>query len=116
MVRTSLAQSTLTRAGQAQVGQEAASALGANPAARSVPTLRCDTLTCADKSFRCPFCAHPGTISVKMDSVAKLGRLTCSNCDQGYESPITHLSEPVDVYTDWLGPFTLLSWRCADEM
>ena len=43
-----------------------------------------------------------------MDNTAKTGKLTCSNCDQGYECPITHLSEPVDVYTDWLGPSTLL--------
>lgn len=42
-----------------------------------------------------------------MDNTAKMGKLTCSNCDQSYESPITHLSEPVDVYTDWLGPSTL---------
>ncbi|GAA5902036.1 hypothetical protein JCM6882_000174 [Rhodosporidiobolus microsporus] len=55
-----------------------------------------------DKSFRCVFCAHQGSVTCKMDSKNHLGRLDCKDCGQTFTMEINHLSEPIDVYSSWL--------------
>ncbi|GAA6019792.1 hypothetical protein JCM10207_003696 [Rhodosporidiobolus poonsookiae] len=55
-----------------------------------------------DKSFRCVFCAHQGSVTCKMDNKNSVGRLDCKDCGQTFTTDINHLSEPVDVYTAWI--------------
>ncbi|GAA5842853.1 hypothetical protein JCM11251_005826 [Rhodosporidiobolus azoricus] len=55
-----------------------------------------------DKSFRCVFCAHQGSVTCKMDTKNRLGRLDCKDCGQTFTMDINHLSEPVDVYSAWI--------------
>ncbi|BGP17141.1 hypothetical protein JCM10213_005235 [Rhodosporidiobolus nylandii] len=55
-----------------------------------------------DKSFRCVFCAHQGSVTCKMDNKLHVGRLDCKDCGQTFTMDINHLSEPVDVYSAWI--------------
>ncbi|TNY18186.1 transcription elongation factor Elf1 like-domain-containing protein [Rhodotorula diobovata] len=55
-----------------------------------------------DKSFRCVFCAHQGSVTCKLDNKTKIGRLDCKDCGQSFQTDITHLSEPVDLYSQWI--------------
>ncbi|GAA6052070.1 hypothetical protein JCM3770_006614 [Rhodotorula araucariae] len=55
-----------------------------------------------DKSFRCVFCAHQGSVTCKLDNKNKIGRLDCKDCGQSFQTDITHLTEPVDLYSQWI--------------
>lgn len=56
-----------------------------------------------DTSFDCPFCNHNGCITVSLDKrVNMVGSLHCNKCNVNFESKVNVLSEPVDVYTDWI--------------
>ncbi|SCZ90374.1 BZ3500_MvSof-1268-A1-R1_Chr9g10809 [Microbotryum saponariae] len=47
-----------------------------------------------DKTFKCMFCQHNGTIT--------FGRLDCKDCAQHFETDINHLTEPIDIYAEWI--------------
>ncbi|KAH8917237.1 transcription elongation factor 1, partial [Atractiella rhizophila] len=55
-----------------------------------------------DKSFRCLFCNNASTISCKLDKSSGIGTLVCSSCNQTFSHKINHLSEPIDLYSDWI--------------
>ncbi|KAJ2553833.1 hypothetical protein EV175_002798 [Coemansia sp. RSA 1933] len=52
--------------------------------------------------FPCLFCNHEKTIQVAMDKEHKVGNLKCKVCGAAYQAAINHLSEPVDVYGEWI--------------
>jgi len=54
------------------------------------------------KSFDCPFCNHEKTVECKMDREKQIGQIRCSVCDASYQMLINFLSEPVDVYSEWI--------------
>ncbi|KAF2086897.1 Elf1-domain-containing protein, partial [Saccharata proteae CBS 121410] len=53
-------------------------------------------------SFQCLFCNHENSVGVKLEKKAGVGNLLCKVCGQAYQTPITYLSAPVDVYYDWV--------------
>ncbi|OBA27025.1 Elf1-domain-containing protein [Hanseniaspora valbyensis NRRL Y-1626] len=56
-----------------------------------------------DTSFDCPFCNHNKCITVSLDKrVNMIGSLHCNKCNVSFESKVNVLSEPVDVFTDWI--------------
>ncbi|KAI5480547.1 transcription elongation factor 1 [Pseudohyphozyma bogoriensis] len=55
-----------------------------------------------DKSFRCLFCEHTGTVSCKMDVKNGTGRMDCKDCGKHFVAEIHHLTEPIDVYSEWI--------------
>ncbi|KAJ1921824.1 hypothetical protein IWQ60_003671 [Tieghemiomyces parasiticus] len=55
-----------------------------------------------DSVFDCLFCNHEKTVSVKMDNESKVGHIHCSVCPASYQAPINYLSDPIDVYSDWI--------------
>ncbi|KAH8300421.1 hypothetical protein KR018_004890 [Drosophila ironensis] len=54
------------------------------------------------KVFDCPFCNHKQACEVIMDKVKQIGRITCGVCQELFQTPINFLSEPVDVFNDWI--------------
>lgn len=42
-----------------------------------------------DKTFKCLFCQHVGTVSCKMDKQSRIGRLDCKDCLQSFQASIT---------------------------
>ncbi|MDA9097363.1 transcription elongation factor 1 family protein [bacterium] len=72
-----------------------ASASPANPPPKKVAP-KVDTM------FTCPFCNHDKAVVAKMDHLTEKGLVECTVCGQKYTCNITHLSEPIDVYSDWI--------------
>ncbi|KAF0686608.1 Aste57867_21613 [Aphanomyces stellatus] len=52
--------------------------------------------------FKCPFCSHDDSVQCKMDRDRNVGHLSCRVCSESYQTNINYLSEPIDVYTDWI--------------
>ncbi|KIY99418.1 Transcription elongation factor 1 [Monoraphidium neglectum] len=55
-----------------------------------------------DTSFNCPFCNSTKTVQCTMDWERQEGTVECVHCKESFSSKINHLSEPIDIYSDWL--------------
>jgi transcription elongation factor Elf1 len=57
-----------------------------------------------ETDFTCPFCSHPG--SVQCDIFLKERRpfavASCSICTESYATKAHALTEPIDVYSEWI--------------
>lgn len=54
-----------------------------------------------DTKFNCLFCNHDKSVSCTLDKKNSIGTLSCKICGQSFQTRITSLSQPVDVYSDW---------------
>lgn len=54
------------------------------------------------KSFKCPFCNHEGSCEVKLSREAETGAISCRVCGENFQCRISYLSDPVDVFCDWI--------------
>ncbi|XP_076250261.1 transcription elongation factor 1 homolog isoform X2 [Rhynchophorus ferrugineus] len=50
-----------------------------------------------DTQFTCPFCNHD-----KSDKGRSAAKIKCRICLEDFQTSINRLSEPVDVYNDWI--------------
>ncbi|XGW07941.1 hypothetical protein V3C99_010788, partial [Haemonchus contortus] len=55
-----------------------------------------------ETQFNCPFCNHERVCEVKMDRERNVGFISCRVCSEDFQTPINYLSEPIDVYSDWI--------------
>lgn len=55
-----------------------------------------------EKVFTCLFCNHDNSCTVKLDFDNEVGSLSCSSCPVSYQTKINALSEPIDVYSQWV--------------
>ncbi|QPG75111.1 AAA ATPase Elf1 [Brettanomyces nanus] len=55
-----------------------------------------------DTQFTCLFCNHEKSVTCTMDKKSNVATLLCKVCGQSFQSPINSLSEPVDIYSDWV--------------
>ncbi|GBB94449.1 hypothetical protein RclHR1_02360007 [Rhizophagus clarus] len=55
-----------------------------------------------DTHFDCIACHHEKSVDVKMQRDAKVGNLNCRICGIKFQSTINPLSDPVDVYYEWV--------------
>lgn len=55
-----------------------------------------------DTAFTCLFCNHESSITCTIDKKASIGTLNCKICGQNFQCPINSLSEPVDIYSNWI--------------
>ncbi|KAF5315858.1 hypothetical protein D9611_004709 [Ephemerocybe angulata] len=55
-----------------------------------------------DTTFTCLFCHHDKSVTVRMDRKEGVAQLFCKVCDQRYQSKVNHLTEPVDIYSEWI--------------
>ncbi|KAF6258221.1 transcription elongation factor 1 [Scenedesmus sp. NREL 46B-D3] len=55
-----------------------------------------------EEQFNCPFCNSSQTVYCQMDWEMSRGTVSCVSCLESFTSNIHHLSEPIDVYHDWL--------------
>jgi transcription elongation factor Elf1 len=68
-----------------------------------------------DTTFTCPFCNHDKSVFARLDHVAEKGLVECGTCGQKYTCNITHLSEPIDVYSDWIDACERINAKDEDE-
>uniref|UniRef100_A0A452Q7L6 Transcription elongation factor 1 homolog n=1 Tax=Ursus americanus TaxID=9643 RepID=A0A452Q7L6_URSAM len=58
-----------------------------------------------ETQFTCPFCNHEKSCDGDRHPETQAPLLTiisCTVCLEEFQTPITYLSEPVDVYSDWI--------------
>lgn len=72
----------------------------------ALPSRLTDTLmspaTSSTQVFKCPFCSHDASCEVKLDRSVDTGSISCRVCGESYQSRINHLTEPVDVFCEWV--------------
>lgn len=55
-----------------------------------------------DTTFTCLFCNHQKSVICTLDKKTRFGQLNCKICEQSFQTFINRLSQPVDVYFDWI--------------
>jgi transcription elongation factor Elf1 len=54
------------------------------------------------KVFKCLFCSHEKSIVSKIDLKNRTGELECIVCGAKFQSKVNTLTEPIDLYHEWL--------------
>eukprot|EP01111_Echinosteliopsis_oligospora_P002281 TRINITY_DN1334_c0_g1_i1.p1 TRINITY_DN1334_c0_g1~~TRINITY_DN1334_c0_g1_i1.p1 ORF type:complete len:132 (-),score=34.04 TRINITY_DN1334_c0_g1_i1:198-593(-) len=54
------------------------------------------------KTFKCPFCDHDESCSCVMQKDSGIGKIQCGVCSAFFQTNITDLSDPIDVYSAWI--------------
>jgi len=75
--------------------------MGRRKKARKPPPKR-KALQALDGVFNCPFCNHEKSCDVKMNRDRNTGYISCRVCLEDFQTTINYLSEPIDVYGDWI--------------
>ena len=60
--------------------------------------------------FNCPFCNHEKSVDVKIGK-DHTALLKCSKCAESYETQSNYLSEPIDIFAEWLDEIAAASER-----
>ena len=55
-----------------------------------------------DTAFVCPFCGHPDAVGCLIDLKHRFARASCRICQESYATRANALTEPVDVYSEWI--------------
>lgn len=55
-----------------------------------------------DVTFRCLFCNHEKSVICTLDKKNSVGDLHCKICGQSFQTAINSLSQPIDIYSDWI--------------
>ncbi|KAH0980492.1 hypothetical protein GBA52_007669 [Prunus armeniaca] len=55
-----------------------------------------------DTAFCCPFCNHGSSVECDTDMKNMIGEALCSVCQESFSTTITPLTEPIDVYSEWI--------------
>ena len=55
-----------------------------------------------DTAFNCPFCNSSKSVSATMDMEREIGTVACNLCGKKFSTKINHLTEAIDVYSDWI--------------
>ncbi|OCB84081.1 Elf1-domain-containing protein [Sanghuangporus baumii] len=55
-----------------------------------------------DTTFTCLFCHHDKSVNVKIDRKEGVATLLCRICGQRFQGRVNHLTEPIDVYSEWI--------------
>ncbi|KAL5989821.1 hypothetical protein ACLOJK_010715 [Asimina triloba] len=75
--------------------------------AKPPPKKRMDKL---DTVFSCPFCSHGTSVECRIDMKNSIGEATCRICQESFSTTINALSEPIDVYSEWIDECERLSF------
>ena len=55
-----------------------------------------------DITFCCPFCNHPDSVACTIDLKLLVATAVCYVCEEAYHTTAHYLTEPVDIYHDWI--------------
>ncbi|KAL5576661.1 hypothetical protein UlMin_018360 [Ulmus minor] len=67
--------------------------------AKAPPKKRIEKL---DTVFTCPFCSHDSSVICEIEKKEMIGILTCTICSENFSTTITTLTEPIDIYSEWI--------------
>ncbi|QDZ26029.1 transcription elongation factor 1 [Chloropicon primus] len=52
--------------------------------------------------FDCPFCQRKKSVTAELRHKTGTARIECRHCKAYYDCEINSLSEPIDVYSEWI--------------
>ncbi|CAL5051146.1 unnamed protein product [Urochloa decumbens] len=55
-----------------------------------------------ETAFDCPFCNHRASVECTIDFKERIAVATCGMCKEAYHTDANALTEPVDVYSEWI--------------
>lgn len=55
-----------------------------------------------ETTFTCPFCNSERSCTVELQQEHKLGKISCAICGEDFKTSINYLTEPLDVYSEWI--------------
>ncbi|KAL4518217.1 hypothetical protein Ndes2526B_g01356 [Nannochloris sp. 'desiccata'] len=55
-----------------------------------------------ETTFSCPFCNAEKSVHCELDRERNVGQVKCTLCSEHWETKIHALSEPIDVYSEWI--------------
>ncbi|EEF42381.1 Transcription elongation factor, putative [Ricinus communis] len=53
-------------------------------------------------AFTCPFCNHPDSVTCDIDKKVWVGEAECHICTESFVTKINRLTEPIDIYSEWI--------------
>mmetsp|Transcript_7214 Transcript_7214/g.7570 ORF Transcript_7214/g.7570 Transcript_7214/m.7570 type:complete len:86 (+) Transcript_7214:26-283(+) len=53
-------------------------------------------------SFKCCMCNHDDAVECDLDMKNKVGNLNCRICGANFQAEITYLTEPIDLFCEWI--------------
>jgi transcription elongation factor Elf1 len=53
-------------------------------------------------AFDCPFCGHTGSVQCNIDLKDMIAEAACGVCKEVYATVANALTEPIDVYSEWI--------------
>ena len=65
------------------------------------------------KIFKCLFCNNDKSVICQLDTKSMTGQLECGICHARYQTTINKLTEPIDVFTEWLDAATEAQEKAA---
>ncbi|KAL6898104.1 hypothetical protein ACP4OV_006700 [Aristida adscensionis] len=68
-----------------------------------------------DTAFTCPFCNHAGAVDCAIDLKDCVAFAECCICKAHYYTKAHALTEPIDVYHDWIDACERANEEDADE-
>lgn len=55
-----------------------------------------------ETTFSCPFCNTNKAVTALLDHEREVGTVSCNSCHENFSCKIDSLSEPIDVYSEWI--------------
>jgi transcription elongation factor Elf1 len=67
------------------------------------------------KVFKCLFCNHDKSVACSLDMKSMTGTLECAICHAKYQTSINKLTEPIDIFTEWLDEAAAIQAKAAKK-
>ncbi|AOA61712.1 Transcription elongation factor 1 [Komagataella phaffii CBS 7435] len=67
-----------------------------------------------ETQFTCLFCNHDNSVVCTLDKKNSIGLLECKKCNLSFQAPINSLSQPIDIYSDWIDACEAVAEENAD--
>ena len=74
--------------------------MGKRKAAKKAPVKKAKPKL--ETTFTCLFCNVEGSVSAVLDRRSGIGKITCAACNETWASSIHGLTEPIDLYSEWI--------------
>jgi len=68
------------------------------------------------KVFKCLFCNHEAAVTCQIDVKTMTGKLECGICGAKFQTQINTLTEPIDIFTEWLDETADLQAEAAKNL
>ncbi|RCV31976.1 hypothetical protein SETIT_6G221300v2 [Setaria italica] len=69
-----------------------------------------------EKVFTCPFCNHPeSAVACRIDLKDRIAEASCRICSETYFTSANALTEPVDIYSEWIDACELANEGVVDR-